>query len=48
MNIGKQMCMSTYVYVIMPGLELQILKGNHFKVILKGQLRAPRLLHVKE
>ena len=30
------------------GLELQILKGTHFKTILKGQLRAPRPLHVKE
>ena len=31
-----------------PGLELQILKGTHFKAILKGQLRVPRPLHVKE
>ena len=30
------------------GLELQILKGTHFKAILKGQLREPRSLHVKE
>ena len=30
------------------GLELQILKGTHFKAILKRQLRAPRPLHVKE
>ena len=27
---------------ISAGLELQILKGTHFKAILKGQLRAPR------
>ena len=31
-----------------PGLKLHILKGTHFKVILKGQLRAPRPLLVKE
>ena len=30
------------------GLELQILKGTHFKANLKGQLRASRPLHVKE
>ena len=30
------------------GLELQILKGTHFKAILKGQLRAPRPLHFKK
>ena len=33
---------------ISTGLELKILKGTHFKAILKGKLRAPRPLHVKE
>ena len=33
---------------ILTRLELQILKGTNFKVILTGQFRAPRQLHVKE
>ena len=29
-------------------LEIRILKGSHFKAILRGQHRSPRSLHVKE
>ena len=37
----------SFFFVLKPGLELQILKGTHFKAILKGQLSAALIAQIE-